>query len=130
MSLVNDLDTEVENFKREYEKFERGNKSAGTRARKVLQDIKKTCQEIRVSIQGAKKEEEKSSLPSANWQIRTFRGSKTSFFAFFWLNTQKNVWLMPVMKVYSHLGFDLSIWQTKKFNEYVFYDWRNVAVWP
>ena len=26
MSLVNDLDTEVENFKREYEKFERGNK--------------------------------------------------------------------------------------------------------
>ena len=66
MSLVNDLDLEVENFKREYEKFERGNKSAGTRARKVLQDIKKTCQEIRVSIQGAKKEEEKSSLPSAN----------------------------------------------------------------
>ena len=63
MSLVNDLDLEVENFKREYEKFERGNKSAGTRARKVLQDIKKTCQEIRVSIQGAKKEEEKSSLP-------------------------------------------------------------------
>ena len=67
MSLVNDLDTEVENFKREYEKFERGNKSAGTRARKVLQDIKKTCQEIRVSIQGAKKEEEKSSLPPSNW---------------------------------------------------------------
>ena len=32
------------------------------------------------------------------------------------------------MKVYSHVGFDLSIWQTKKFNEYVFYDWRNVAV--
>ena len=66
MSLVNDLDTEVENFKREYEKFERGNKSAGTRARKVLQDIKQTCQEIRVSIQGAKKEEEKSNLPPEN----------------------------------------------------------------
>ena len=59
MSLVNDLEQEIENFKREYEKFERGNKSAGTRARKVLQSIKKTCQEIRVSIQGAKKEEEK-----------------------------------------------------------------------
>ena len=42
------------------------NKSAGTRARKVLQDIKKTCQEIRVSIQGAKKEEEKSNLPPEN----------------------------------------------------------------
>ena len=67
MSLVNDLELEVENFKREYEKFERGNKSAGTRARKVLQDIKKTCQEIRVSIQGAKKEEEKAEPASADW---------------------------------------------------------------
>ena len=66
MSLVNDLELEVENFKREYEKFERGNKSAGTRARKVLQDIKKTCQEIRVSIQGAKKEEEKAEPASAD----------------------------------------------------------------
>ena len=65
MSLVNDLELEIENFKREYEKFQRGNKSAGTRARKVLQNIKKTCQEIRVSIQGAKKEEdEKDDLPS------------------------------------------------------------------
>lgn len=63
MSLVNDLEQEMESFKREYEKFERGNKSAGTRARKILQDIKKTCQDIRVSIQGAKKEEEKAGLP-------------------------------------------------------------------
>ena len=69
MSLVNDLELEIENFKREYEKFQRGNKSAGTRARKVLQNIKKTCQEIRVSIQGAKKEEEKDDLPSEDWQI-------------------------------------------------------------
>ena len=63
MSLVNDLDLEVENFKREYEKFERGNKSAGTRARKVLQDIKKTCQEIRVSIQGAKRRRKSLTFP-------------------------------------------------------------------
>ena len=83
MSLVNDLDTEVENFKREYEKFERGNKSAGTRARKVLQDIKKTCQEIRVSIQGAKKEEEKSSLPPANWQVCAFNRTINRFFCVF-----------------------------------------------
>ena len=62
MSLVNDLEEEVMNFKREYEKFERGNKSAGTRARKVLQDIKKTCQEIRVSIQGVKKDDGKVGL--------------------------------------------------------------------
>lgn len=66
MSLVNDLDQKVENFKREFEKFERGNKSAGTRARKVLQDIKKTCQDIRVLIQGTKKEEEKSDSSSEN----------------------------------------------------------------
>ena len=66
MSLITDLDQEVENFKREYEKFERGNKSAGTRARKVLQDIKKTCQDIRVSIQGAKKEDDKSEQSSEN----------------------------------------------------------------
>ncbi|MFH1761246.1 MAG: hypothetical protein ABIA63_09110 [bacterium] len=37
------------------EKFNRGNKSAGTRARKVLQNIKKECQNIRNQIQEAKK---------------------------------------------------------------------------
>ena len=40
MSIQNLLD-EVEILKQEYEKFERGNKSAGTRARKSLQNIKK-----------------------------------------------------------------------------------------
>ncbi len=64
MNLVNDLEEEVVNFKREYEKFQRGNKSAGTRARKILQDIKKTCQEIRVSIQGVKKDEGKGGQES------------------------------------------------------------------
>ena len=64
MSLVNDLELEIDNFKREYEKFERGNKSAGTRARKVLQNIKRICQEIRVSFRGAKQEDEKDDLPS------------------------------------------------------------------
>ncbi len=56
MDLVQTLEQELEGFKREFEKFEKGNKSAGTRARKVLQDIKRTCQEIRVYIQGSKKE--------------------------------------------------------------------------
>lgn len=60
MNLIENLDEEVLNLKREYDKFNRGNKSAGTRARKILQDIKKTCQEIRVSIQGVKKEDGKS----------------------------------------------------------------------
>ncbi|MCX7727229.1 MAG: hypothetical protein N2053_10330 [Chitinispirillaceae bacterium] len=46
---------EVEMLKQEYEKFEKGNKSAGTRARKSLQNIKKMAQELRIEIQNAKK---------------------------------------------------------------------------
>lgn len=45
---------EVEQLKAEYEKFERGNKSAGTRARKCLQNVKKLAQDLRVEIQQAK----------------------------------------------------------------------------
>jgi hypothetical protein len=48
---------EIENLKIEVEKFNRGNKSAGTRARKSLQNIKKFCQELRIQIQSTKKEE-------------------------------------------------------------------------
>jgi hypothetical protein len=48
------LDAEIELLKAEYDKFERGNKSAGTRARKVLQNVKAICQEIRVHIQTMK----------------------------------------------------------------------------
>jgi hypothetical protein len=58
MNLIDRLDEEILSFKREYEKFEKGNKSAGTRARKFLQDIKKTAQDLRVAIQDSKKEEE------------------------------------------------------------------------
>ena len=57
MNLIQSLEQEVESLKREYEKFERGNKSAGTRARKVLQNIKRLCQDVRVHIQEEKKEE-------------------------------------------------------------------------
>ncbi len=53
MSLQKLLD-ELEVLKGEYEKFEHGNKSAGTRARKSLQNIKKIAQEIRIQIQEAK----------------------------------------------------------------------------
>ena len=87
MSFVNDLELEVENFKREYEKFERGNKSAGTRARKILQDIKKTCQDIRVSIQGAKKEEEKGGPASADWPwTDLIYPDELSFSKIYWKN--------------------------------------------
>ncbi len=47
---------EVEALKAEYAKFEKGNKSAGTRSRKSLQNIKAICQELRVFIQEAKSE--------------------------------------------------------------------------
>jgi hypothetical protein len=45
---------EIENLKAEYEKFQAGNKSAGTRARKCLQNIKKAAQELRTQIQESK----------------------------------------------------------------------------
>ncbi|MDR2694262.1 MAG: hypothetical protein LBB74_08650 [Chitinispirillales bacterium] len=48
---------EVEALKGEYDKFERGNKAAGTRARKNLQEIKKIAQELRTQIQDAKNTE-------------------------------------------------------------------------
>ena len=56
MDLVQQLEQELVALKYEYEKFIKGNKSAGTRARKVLQNIKRNCQDLRVSIQGVKKE--------------------------------------------------------------------------
>jgi hypothetical protein len=56
MSIQTLLD-EVEVLKQEYDKFERGNKSAGTRARKSLQTIKKIAQDLRIEIQDSKKTE-------------------------------------------------------------------------
>jgi exonuclease VII small subunit len=60
MSHIQALENEIANLKEEFEKFERGNKSAGTRARKVLQNIKRISQDIRIHIQNAKKGEEKA----------------------------------------------------------------------
>ena len=57
MSLQ-ELLNEVESLKAEYDKFERGNKSAGTRARKSLQNIKKIAQDLRTEIQAKKSSEE------------------------------------------------------------------------
>jgi hypothetical protein len=59
MDLLQNLESELESFKAEYAKFGRGNKVAGTRARKHLQNIKKVAQDLRNSIQGSKKDEEK-----------------------------------------------------------------------
>ncbi|MEC8140755.1 MAG: histone H1 [Bacteroidota bacterium] len=55
MSRVSDLHTLVESVSSEMEKFyEKGNKAAGTRARKGLQDLKKLAQDIRLEIQAKK----------------------------------------------------------------------------
>jgi hypothetical protein len=51
---MEELLKEIENLKIEYDKFERGNKSAGTRARKSLQTIKKLSQDLRIKIQETK----------------------------------------------------------------------------
>lgn len=62
MSHIQALENEIAALKEEFEKFERGNKSAGTRARKVLQNIKRISQDIRVHIQSAKKSEKEPSV--------------------------------------------------------------------
>jgi exonuclease VII small subunit len=59
VSIIQALENEIGLLKEEFEKFERGNKSAGTRARKILQNIKRLSQEIRVTIQTVKKSEDK-----------------------------------------------------------------------
>ena len=56
--MLDELLNEVELLKVEFDKFQRGNKSAGTRARKCLQTIKKHAQDIRIAIQDTKKTEE------------------------------------------------------------------------
>jgi hypothetical protein len=54
-----EMENLVENFKSEYEKFsEKGNKAAGTRARKHLQEIRNLAKELRDQISREKKEGE------------------------------------------------------------------------
>ena len=48
------LDNHVATLTAEYEKFESGNKAAGTRARKSLSEIAKLCKLLRQEIQAAK----------------------------------------------------------------------------
>ena len=55
MSRVSELQGLVESVSVEMEKFyDKGNKAAGTRARKGLQELKKLAQEIRLEIQAKK----------------------------------------------------------------------------
>ncbi len=48
-ALVDELEVDMDKF------YNKSNKTAGTRARKSLQDLKKLAQDIRVDIQDKKK---------------------------------------------------------------------------
>ena len=57
MEKVNELENLVQAFKDDYEKFkEKGNKTAGTRARKILQEIRNLAKDTRDEISNTKKE--------------------------------------------------------------------------
>lgn len=55
MSRISEVKTLMEGLEEDLVKFyDKGNKAAGTRARKQLQDLKKLAQEIRIEIQDIK----------------------------------------------------------------------------
>lgn len=55
MSRISEIKTLMEELEEDLVKFyDKGNKAAGTRARKQLQELKKLSQEIRLEIQDIK----------------------------------------------------------------------------
>lgn len=61
MSRFQELVDLVQTFDKDFEKFYgKGNKSAGTRVRKHMNDLKRKAQEIRNEIQALKKSESPS----------------------------------------------------------------------
>ena len=55
MSQFNDLKTAVDALEEDFTKFyDKGNKAAGTRIRKAMQDLKTMAQNIRVDVQEKK----------------------------------------------------------------------------
>jgi Skp family chaperone for outer membrane proteins len=59
LARIAELQNLLDNLKAEYEKFEvKGNQVAGTRSRKLLQDIKNLAQDIRVQIQEVKRQKD------------------------------------------------------------------------
>ena len=56
MSKFSDLKDFVEGLEKDFTQFyEKGNKAAGTRIRKAMQELKKHAQDIRVEVQDMKK---------------------------------------------------------------------------
>jgi len=59
MSRIDEVKELVDKMEPDLDKFyNKGNKTAGTRARKALQEMKKLAQDIRVEIQDMKKANE------------------------------------------------------------------------
>jgi uncharacterized membrane protein (DUF106 family) len=57
MNRLEELKQMVATFEEDYSKFqEKGNKTAGTRARKSLQEIRNFAKDVRMEISEAKKE--------------------------------------------------------------------------
>lgn len=57
MSRINEVKNLMAGLEEDLVKFyDKGNKAAGTRARKQLQDLKKLAQDIRIEIQSIKNE--------------------------------------------------------------------------
>jgi len=55
MARYDDLKEHVESLERDFSQFyEKGNKAAGTRVRKGMQEIKQLAQDIRVEVQEKK----------------------------------------------------------------------------
>jgi len=58
-STIEQFETLLESFKEDYEKFmEKGNKTAATRARKALQEIRNLAKDTRDEISKTKRERE------------------------------------------------------------------------
>ena len=66
MERFHELVALIQSFEKDFEKFYvKGNKSAGTRVRKHMNDLKRKAQEIRNDIQSIKKSDTDSGTPSS-----------------------------------------------------------------
>jgi archaellum component FlaC len=64
MSKFTELKTLVESFEKDFIKFyDKGNKSAGTRVRKAMNELKRKAQEIRKEVQELKGTKEDTPTP-------------------------------------------------------------------
>ncbi len=69
MTRFEELVALVQSFEKDFAKFyDKGNKSAGTRVRKAMNELKRKAQEIRKEVQEIKAQPENPEAPSDNNQ--------------------------------------------------------------